>query len=136
MRRTIGTMAAVMMLAVGGCMTADIAPSATVTTLMPDTERNFRVSWDVSPEKDGLRRLSGWVENTYGEPAGRIQLLGQALDASGALVGQRLWWMPVAIPGFGRAYYEIPNMPVADNYRVTVWAYERIQGRDGGMVIR
>ena len=53
-----------------------------------------------------------------------------------ALVGQRLWWMPVAIPGFGRAYYEIPNMPVADNYRVTVWAYERIQGRDGGMVIR
>ena len=29
------------------------------------------------------------------------------------------------------AYYEIPGMPAADHYRVTVWSYERIQGRDG-----
>ena len=128
--------AATLMLVATGCATADTTPSATVTTLMPDSERWFRINWDVRPERGDSRRLSGYVENTYGEAAGRVQLLGQALDSSGAVVGQRLQWVFGAIPGFGRVYYEIPGMPPADHYRVTVWAYERIQGRDGGFVIR
>jgi hypothetical protein len=120
-----------------GCATAETTPSATVTTLMPDSERWFRINWDVRPERAGeSRRLSGYVENTYGEAAARVQLLGQALDGSGAVVGQRLQWVHGVIPGFGRVYYEIPGMPPADHYRVTVWAYDRIQGRDGGFVIR
>jgi hypothetical protein len=123
-------------LAAAGCATPDTTPSATVTTLMPGSERFFRINWDVSPERGERRRLSGYVENTYGEAAGRVQLLGQALDTSGGVVGQRLQWVHGAIPGFGRVYYEIPGMPVADHYRVTVWAFERIQGRDGGFVIR
>jgi hypothetical protein len=137
MIRTIRTLAVVAtMVAATACATAETTPSATVTTLMPDAERWFRINWDVRPERDGARRLSGYVENTYGEAAARVQLLGQALDASGALVGQRLQWVHGAIPGFGRVYYEIPGMPAADHYRVSVWAYERIQGRDGGFVIR
>jgi hypothetical protein len=123
-------------LAAAGCATPDTTPSATVTTLMPGSERFFRINWDVSAERADTRRLSGYVENTYGEAAGRVQLLGQALDTSGGVVGQRLQWVHGAIPGFGRVYYEIPGMPVADHYRVTVWAFERIQGRDGGFVIR
>jgi hypothetical protein len=122
-------------LAAAGCATPETTPSATLTTLMPGSERFFRINWDVSPERGETRRLSGYVENTYGEAAGRV-LLGQALDNSGAVVGQRLQWVHGAIPGFGRVYYEIPGMPPADNYRVTVWAFERIQGRDGGFVIR
>jgi hypothetical protein len=83
------------------------------------------------------RRLSGYVENTYGEAAAKVQLLGQALSQSGDVVGQRLQWVHGAIPGFGRVYYEIPGMPAADHYRVTVWSYERIQAPDGGgFVIR
>jgi len=128
--------AAALALAVAGCATPDTTPSATVTTLMPGSERFFRINWDVSPERGDTRRLSGYVENTYGEAAGRVQLLGQALDNSGAVVGQRLQWVHGAIPGFGRVYYEIPGMPPAEHYRVTVWAFERIQGRDGGFVIR
>lgn len=128
--------AATLMLVATGCATVDTTPSATVTTLMPGSERWFRINWDVRPEGGDSRRLSGYVENTYGEAAGRVQLLGQALDSSGAVVGQRLQWVFGAIPGFGRVYYEIPGMPPADHYRVTVWAYERIQGRDGGFVIR
>jgi hypothetical protein len=124
-------------LAAAGCATVETTPSATVTTLMPDSERWFRINWDVSPERGGdSRRLSGYVENTYGEAAGKVQLLGQALSSSGALVGQRLQWVHGAIPGFGRVYYEIPGMPPADHYRVSVWAYERIQAPDGGFVIR
>jgi hypothetical protein len=130
MRRML--VAVVMALVVGGCATSELTPSASVTTLMPDSERWFKLSWDVAPEKDAdLRRLRGYVENTYGEAAGRVQLLGQALDGGGAVVGQKIWWLSGAVPGFGRVYFEIPNMPKADHYRVTVWTYERIQGRDG-----
>jgi hypothetical protein len=134
-RRLITAVALV--LAATGCATPDTTPSASVTTLMPGSERFFRINWEVRPERGDTRRLSGYVENTYGEAAGRVQLLGQALDTSGAVVGQRLQWVHGAIPGFGRVYYEIPGMPAAENYRVTVWAFERIQGRDGGFgVIR
>ena len=137
MTRTRRLMMAVgLALAAAGCATPDTTPSATVTTLMPGSERFFRVNWDVRPERGDTRRLSGYVENTYGEAAARVQLLGQALDTSGAVLGQRLQWVHGAIPGFGRVYYEIPGMPPADHYRVTVWAFERIQGRDGGFVIR
>src|SRR5207248_563000 len=99
-------------------------------------ERWFKLSWEATPEKQGdLRRLRGYVENTYGEAAGRVQLLGQALDASGAVVGQKISWLSGTVGGFGRVYFEIPNMPPADHYRVTVWTYERIQA-PGGWVIR
>jgi hypothetical protein len=136
MRRTMRVMAAVtLMLAATGCATTDTTPSETLTTLMPDSERWFRINWDVRSESGDARRLSGYVENTYGEAAGRVQLLGQALSSSGAVVGQRLSWVHGAIPGFGRVYYEIPGMPSADHYRVTVWSYERIQGRDGGGLV-
>ena len=130
------TMVALLLaVAAAGCTTADLTPSASLTTLMPDSERWFKLSWEVTPEKRGdLRRLSGYVENTYGEAAGRVQLLGQALDGKGAVVGQKLWWLSGVVPGFGRVYFEIPNMPRADHYRVTVWSYERMQGRDGWVV--
>jgi hypothetical protein len=128
--------AVALVLAVAGCATVETTPSATVTTLMPGSERFFRINWDVRPDAGDTRRLSGYVQNTYGEAADRVQLLGQALDPSGAVLGQRLQWVQGAIAGFGRAYYEIPGMPAAEHYRVTVWAYDRIQGRDGGFVIR
>jgi hypothetical protein len=129
------TAAVALAVAATGCATADTTPSATVTTLMPDAERWFRLSWEATPERAAhLVRLRGVVENTYGEAAARVQLLGQALDGSGALVGQRIVWLGPVIGGFGRAYFEIPNMPKADHYRVTVWAYDRIQGRDGWVI--
>ena len=111
-----------------GCATAETQPSASVTTLMPDAQRVFKIDWQVVPGGDGERRLSGYLENTFGETAARIQLLGQALDASGHVIGQRLTWLPVAVPGSGRAYFEIPKLPPADQYRVSVWAYDRVRG--------
>ncbi len=126
-----------MALALAGCATADMTPSATVTTLMPDSERWFKLSWETVPERDGIHlRLRGYVENTYGEAAGRVQLLAQALDGSGQVVGQKVQWLGGGtVPGFGRAYFEVPRMPKADHYRVTVWAYERLQGRGEGWVL-
>jgi hypothetical protein len=70
-------------------------------------------------------RLRGYLENTYGEAVGRVQLLAQALDTSGNVVDQKIAWVPGAVPAFDRVYYEIPSMLTANRYRVTVWAYER-----------
>ena len=129
--RTV-VLAAVIAIAAAGCVTANVMPSESVTTLMPDSERWFKLSWEVTPEKQGdLRRLRGYVENTYGDAAGRVQLLGQALDANGADIGQKIIWLSGPVGGFGRVYFEIPNMPPADHYRVTVWTYERLQAPSG-----
>ena len=91
----------------------------------------FRISWTAEPGRNGERRLHGYVESTLGEPANRVQLLAQALDASGNVIGQRLEWLPEMIPALGRAYFEIRKMPPAPQYRVTVWAYDRIKGGGG-----
>ena len=125
MRRLIVLRIALGML-LASCSTATLSPSATVTTLAPDAERWFRLTWEAVPEKDGARvRLSGYLENLYGEAAGRVQLLARAIDSSGNVVDQRIAWVPGAVPAFDRVYYDIPNMLPADQYRVTVWAYER-----------
>jgi len=109
-----------------GCSTGPIAPSATVTTLAPDAERWFSLSWEPIPEKDGTHvRLRGYLGNTYGEAVGRVQLLAQALDTSGNVVDQKIAWVPGAVPAFERVYFEIPRVLGAHRYRVTVWAYER-----------
>jgi hypothetical protein len=108
------------------CSTVTTSPSATVTTLAPDAERWFRLTWTAAPEKDGTRvRLSGYLENTYGEAVGRVQLLAQAIDSGGNVVDQKIAWVPGAVPAFDRVYYDIPNVLAAHEYRVTVWAYER-----------
>ena len=108
------------------CATAAISPSATVTTLAPDADRWFRVTWEPVPEKDGAHvRLRGYLDNTYGEAVGRVQLLAQAIDETGNVVDQKIAWVPGAVPAFDRVYYEIPNVRSANQYRVTVWAYER-----------
>ena len=60
-----------------------------------------------------------------------MQLLGVALDASGSVIARRLEWVPVVIPSGDRVYFEIRNMPPAAEYRVTVWAYERLKGGGG-----
>jgi hypothetical protein len=119
-----------------GCATVETTPSATVTTLMPDSERWFKLSWEAVPERAGDRqRLRGYVENTYGESVNKVQLLAQALDGAGGVVEQRIDWLPGTVPGFGRAYFEIPKMPRAEHYRVSVWAYDRLQGRGDGWVL-
>jgi hypothetical protein len=103
---------------------AELAPSASTTTTVPGAaERWFKFQWSVEPGR-GSRRIAGYVCNTYGQPVSQVRLLGQALDQSGALVGQRLVWVPGGISGFSRAYFEIDRLPDADHYRVTVWSFD------------
>ncbi len=40
-----------------GCRTADVTPSASVTTLTPDAERWFRLSWEPVPSLPASGRI-------------------------------------------------------------------------------
>jgi hypothetical protein len=119
--------AGVLVAALFGCATTDTRPSETVTTLMPGSERWFKINWDTVPDGSGRVRLRGYVENTQGEPAATVRLLAQAQHAPGRVEAQRLEWVPGVIPAFGRVYFEIPNLPAADHYRVTVWSYDPLK---------
>ncbi len=120
--------AGMLVAALVGCATTETQPSASVTSLAPNAQHWFRVSWTAEPALAIAVRLRGYVESSLGEAVTRVQLLAQALDASGNVIGQRLEWGPEVIPALGRVYFEIPKMPPAAQYRVTVWAYDRLKG--------
>ena len=48
------------------------------------------------------------------------------------IVSRMVRGWPEVIPALGRVYFEIPKMPPAAQYRVTVWAYDRIKGGGSG----
>lgn len=100
-----------------------MAPSASTTTLTAGWERHFTLEWTVAPTRGGARRLTGYVTSRHGANAEPVRLLTQALDASGALVGQRIEFVPGGVGGFQRAYFEVEDLPPANQYRVSVWDY-------------
>ena len=115
-------------LIVVACATPETTPSASVTTLEPAAARVFKLDWSAHPEAGETRRVDGYIVNTYGEAA-QVQLLAQALDASGQVIDQRIEYSLAPVPGFGRAYFNIGHLAAADHYQVTVWSAYFYQGR-------
>jgi hypothetical protein len=104
-------------------------PSATVTTANPVAQNYFKLQYGV--EGTGASRtVSGYVINEYGAPMARVQLLVQALDAADTVLAQKIQFVPGTLPPFGRSYFEIRKLPPADKYRVTVWAFDRVESGD------
>jgi len=112
------------------CATTGAEPplsSSATTTMMYGWERHFALEWTAEPQRIDTRRVSGYVYNRNGENALSLRVLAQALDASGAVVGQRIQAVPGGVGGFGRAYFTVPNLPEANSYRVSVWDYTWFQ---------
>jgi hypothetical protein len=110
-----------------GAVGSSLYPSGTTTTLMVGWDHWFKLQWSVEPAADGDRSIHGYITNEYGGPAEPVRLLGQALDTSDAVVGQRIVFIPEGVGGFDRAYFEISHLPLADHYRVSVWDYTFLQ---------
>ena len=102
-------------------------PPGSPTTLMYGWEHHFSIDWAAAEQGQNTRKVSGYVYNQHGEFATHLRVLAQAIDSGGAVVGQRIAYVPGGVGGFGRAYFEVPNLPVADNYRVSVWDYTWFQ---------
>lgn len=92
--------------------------------------RYFTLEWSVQPEATGSRRITGYVANTSGLPVDSVQILAQALDASGSVIGQRLTWVSGLIPPRGRESFRVDDLPAANTYRVGIWNFEFREGGD------
>jgi hypothetical protein len=102
-------------------------PGTGYSTLMSGWEHHFRIDWTVADQSPNTRKVSGYVYNQNGEFATSLRVLAQAVDATGSVVGNRIAYVPGGLGGFGRAYFMVPDLPVADNYRVSVWDYTWFQ---------
>ena len=107
---------------------SQLTPSASVSTLMSGWEQHFTLDWVVEPESGDTRRVRGYVYSQSGEYVQALRVLVQALDASGGVIGQRIVWLPGGVGGSGRAYFDIPQVPSAADYKVSVWDYTRVRG--------
>jgi hypothetical protein len=123
MRRvTVWCLMAASVLSTAGCSTAETTPSATVTTLQPTWPQHLKLEWSVT-DRPGGRRIDGVVYNDFGLPAADVQILAQALDASGAVIGQRIVYLPDWIPPRNRSFFRVDGLPPASSYRVSVWNF-------------
>jgi len=104
------------------CGSDSLTPSASVTTLTAGWEKHFALEWTVESQRGGVT-LRGSVTSSHGTRAEPMRLLAQALDASGAVVGQRIASVVGGVGGFQRASFEFADLPAADRYRVSVWDY-------------
>ena len=107
-----------------GC--GGVTPSATVTTAVYGWESWMRIDWTAQAQPKG-QVIDGFVYSTYGSPVYDVQILAQALDGAGNLVGQKIVWVPGVLPALQRTYFRVSGMPAADRYRVTVWSFDTVQ---------
>ena len=118
----------VVMTAVACASTGATPPPGTgYNTLMSGWEHHFSIDWTAADQAPNTRKVSGYVYNQNGEFATSLRVLAQAVDATGTVVGQRIAYVPGGVGRFGRAYFIDPDLPVADNYRVSVWDYTWFQ---------
>jgi hypothetical protein len=118
------------MLTAGCAGSTGMTPSATMTTAIQGWEHYFTLDWTAQPRAGG-QDIDGYIYNRYGADA-LVQILAQGLDKSGNVVGQRLARVHGTVPRLNRSYFRVAGLPAADTYRVTVWAYDFLQGNNDG----
>jgi hypothetical protein len=86
-------------------------------------DRYFRIEYQVAPSST-RPVLSGYVYNMHpGNPAERMQISIEGLDASGKVVGTSATWVLGGVPAGNRAYFTAPVAPAA-SYRVQVQSFD------------
>jgi hypothetical protein len=124
----LGLLSGLIVTTAAACATAAAPPTTSgYTTLMAGWEYHFKIDWTAAEQGPTTRTVSGYVYNQHGEFATQLRVLAQAIDSTGNVVGQRIGYVPGGVGGFGRAYFVVSNLPVADTYRVSVWDYTWFQ---------
>jgi hypothetical protein len=91
-------------------------------------DRFFRIEAQGDVGKGGRPRVSGYVYNSYGMAATRVQLRVESLDAGGQVVATGLIYVDEIVPAFNRAYFEGWAPAPGASYRVSVRYYEWLKG--------
>ncbi len=91
-------------------------------------ERIFRLEWRVVRRGD-QQVVSGYLTNDSPYTVMRVQLLVEALDANGAVVGQEVTWATaVMMTPSTRAFFEVHVPASSSAYRVRVFAFDNAGG--------
>jgi hypothetical protein len=98
----------------------------------PAPERFFRVEAEGGERRGGRPAVRGYVYNSGSHAASRVQLLIEALDASGQVTGKTLAHIDELVPPFNRAYFDVAVPAKAPSYRVSVYYYEWLKGGGAG----
>src|SRR5262245_54970853 len=113
--RSFGLGVVLLALAGGGCAGLEPPPQNLVT----GEGQLMHAEWTLDVPQPNAPRVYGYIVNTYYYFATQVQVLVEALDAQGQLVERRFQWVPGSVPPSNRVYFEVRNLPVADQYRVT-----------------
>lgn len=104
---------------------------------MPGWERFFKLDWEPG-EGRGHPVVQGYLYNASPKTIGQIQLLVDALDADGRILGQKVSWVAGSeMTPFSRRYF-VADTPLVDiapqrsaSYRVRVYSYSEIRPTSG-----
>ena len=110
-----------------GATGSGVVPSATTTTAIVGWESWVRIDWTAQPNPGG-NDIVGYVTSHRGHTLINVRVLAQGLDASGNVVGQKIEWVPSAVPAMQRTYFRVPGLPPAARYRVSVWTFDTVEG--------
>jgi hypothetical protein len=102
--------------------TSAVVDAQPLAPLVVNWEDYFQLDWQVG-ERRGHSVLTGHVRSTQKYGARWMQLLVDRVDARGALIDQRLVWLPSEVTRGSQVYFEVRVEPAA-SYRVVVYAYE------------
>jgi ABC-type glycerol-3-phosphate transport system substrate-binding protein len=118
------------------CAGTGAAPplGTTAATLTAGWERHFTFEWATADQGQASKKVSGYVYNHHGEYAISLRVLAQAVDSGGAVVAQRIAFVPGGVGGLGRAYFEVPDLPATASYRLSVWDYTWFQSSGDGKI--
>jgi hypothetical protein len=123
--RTTALLLLILVPTLAGCAgtmgAGSLQPSATTTTAIQGWERYLQI--EMAQAQPG-GRVEGYVSSHYGTMLINVQLLAQALDANGNVLGQKVEWLGNSVPPLQRVYFRIPGLPAAAQYRVSVWAFD------------
>jgi hypothetical protein len=111
-------------LVAAGC--APVAgPAGPLEPLVVGAEEHLTIAWRPAPRESAVV-VWGYDNNQSPYTFDRLRLLVDALGPDGAVVGQRVVWVPGLLASWGRSYFEAP-MPPAPEYRVRVFSYDRVE---------
>jgi hypothetical protein len=88
-------------------------------------ERYFRVESSTTQGRRGPV-VSGYIYNTHGHTADRVQYVVEAVDGAGQVTASTISYVVGTVPPGGRAYFEVAAPRAAGTYRVRVLSFDPV----------
>jgi hypothetical protein len=98
-------------------------PSATGLSATSSVDARLRLDWEVGT-RHGRPVIQGYVYDDYLRPAVNVQLLVEALDASGAVIARNIGFVRGVVPFNDRTYFEVPLKTLGASYRVSITGFD------------